>query len=176
MRRFAERAEEGEKEPAPIKIDSNWCVQHNTPLASLTRRLTSFKDALRAFFQPVKNEDLRLDFYTMYKREAAEYDTDYIKKYDEDLNTTLIFVRSLSCPHVNHLIWSCRRVCSLPSARLSLSMSTRSFNLIPASNQLPSSSPSTSPRSPLNPPLFCLSKWTLPMRSSQPPPSCMRVS
>ena len=29
----------------------------------------------------------------MYKREATEYDMDYIKKYDEDLNTTLIFVR-----------------------------------------------------------------------------------
>ena len=28
----------------------------------------------------------------MYKREATEYDTDYVKKYDEDLNTTLIFV------------------------------------------------------------------------------------
>jgi len=28
----------------------------------------------------------------MYKREAMEYDTDYIKKYNEDLNTTLIFV------------------------------------------------------------------------------------
>ena len=29
----------------------------------------------------------------MYKREATEYDVEYIKKYDEDLNTTLIFVR-----------------------------------------------------------------------------------
>jgi len=31
----------------------------------------------------------------MYKREAMEYDTDYVRKYDEDLNTTLIFVRPL---------------------------------------------------------------------------------
>ena len=52
----------------------------------------SFQDALRTFFQPIKNDDPRLDFYTMYKREATEYDTDYVKKYDEDLNTTLIFV------------------------------------------------------------------------------------
>ena len=29
----------------------------------------------------------------MYKREATEHDADYIKKYDEDLNITLIFVR-----------------------------------------------------------------------------------
>ena len=46
------------------------------------------------FFKPIKNDDPRLDFYTVYKREATEYDVDYVKKYDEDLNTTLIFVRS----------------------------------------------------------------------------------
>ena len=32
----------------------------------------------------------------MYNREATDYDTDYIRKYDEDLNTTLIFVSHLS--------------------------------------------------------------------------------
>ena len=31
----------------------------------------------------------------MYKKEATEYDMDYVRKYDEDLNTTLIFVRRL---------------------------------------------------------------------------------
>ena len=56
----------------------------------------SFQDALKHFFQPTKTGDPRVDFYTMYKRESAEYDTDYVKKYDEDLNTTLIFVRYLS--------------------------------------------------------------------------------
>jgi len=56
----------------------------------------SFQDALRAFFQPIKTDDPHLDFYTMYKREATEYDADYVKKYDEDLNTTLIFVRCSS--------------------------------------------------------------------------------
>ena len=55
----------------------------------------SFQDALRSFFQPIKTDDARVDFYAMYKREATEYDMDYVKKYDEDLNTTLIFVR---CP------------------------------------------------------------------------------
>jgi len=48
---------------------------------------------LRSFLQPIKTDDPRVDFYTMYKREATEYDVDYIEKYDEDLNTTLIFVR-----------------------------------------------------------------------------------
>jgi hypothetical protein len=56
-------------------------------------RRRSFQDALRTFFQPIKNDDPRLDFYAVYKKEATEYDTDYVKKYDEDLNTTLIFVR-----------------------------------------------------------------------------------
>jgi hypothetical protein len=34
----------------------------------------------------------RAEFYDKYKKEADEYDKDFIKKYDEDLNTTLIFV------------------------------------------------------------------------------------
>ena len=44
------------------------------------------------YLQPIKNDDPRLDFYTMYKRETMEYDTQYMEKYNEDLNTTLIFV------------------------------------------------------------------------------------
>ena len=55
----------------------------------------SIQDALRAFLQPIKADDPRIDFYTVYKKEATEYDTDYVKKYDEDLNTTLVFVRLL---------------------------------------------------------------------------------
>ena len=33
----------------------------------------------------------------MYEREATGYDTEYVKKYDGDLNTTLIFVRDHPC-------------------------------------------------------------------------------
>ena len=54
---------------------------------------SSIQEALRAFLQPIKSDDPRIDFYTVYKKEATEYDTEYVKKYDEDLNTTLIFVR-----------------------------------------------------------------------------------
>ena len=77
--------------------------------------------ALRTFFQPIKTDDPRLDFYTMYKREASEYDTDYVKKYYEDLNTTLIFVRCSSPALVYYLTCSLRRVCFLLSARRSSS-------------------------------------------------------
>jgi len=64
-------------------------------LVATTNSLTpsSIQEALRMYFQPIKNDDPRLDFYTMYKRETMEYDTDYMQKYNEDLNTTLIFVR-----------------------------------------------------------------------------------
>ena len=59
-----------------------------------TNRLTpdSIQEALRMYLQPIKNDDPRLDFYAMYKRETMEYDTEYMQKYNEDLNTTLIFV------------------------------------------------------------------------------------
>jgi hypothetical protein len=53
----------------------------------------ALQDALRIYFQPIKTNDPKLDFYTMYKRETTEYDTEYMQKYNEDLNTTLIFVR-----------------------------------------------------------------------------------
>jgi len=37
-------------------------------------------------------EDPRTKFYEKYRREAEEYDREFIKKYDEDMSTTLIFV------------------------------------------------------------------------------------
>ena len=40
----------------------------------------------------MRTNDSRADFFAVYRKEAAEFDRDYAKKYDEDLNTTLIFV------------------------------------------------------------------------------------
>ena len=37
-------------------------------------------------------EDLKARFYDTYREVAKEYDGEFLKKYDEDLNTTLIFV------------------------------------------------------------------------------------
>jgi hypothetical protein len=42
---------------------------------------------------PLKSDEARTDFYNVYKRESIEHDTNYVKKYEEDLNTTLVFVR-----------------------------------------------------------------------------------
>ena len=129
----------------------------------------SLQDALRTFFQPIKTGDPRVDFYTMYKRESAEYDTDYVKKYDEDLNTTLIFVRYLSSYFVKRLTFSCRPACSLPSAPPSSSTSTRTSNPIPTNNPPPSSELSSSlsinPPFPERPPPFRLFRKTRRARS-----------
>ena len=140
----------------------------------------SLQDALRTFFQPIKTDDPRVDFYTMYKREATEYDTDYVKKYDEDLNTTLIFVRCISSAPAIYLTSHIhRRVCSLPSAQLSSSTSTQTSNPIPTSNPLPSSVPSSSlsisPPSLVRLPPSHLSSNRRRARSSPSPVSCTRV-
>ena len=44
------------------------------------------------YFQPIKHDDPGRDFYTMYTREAMEYDTAHMQRCNEDLNTALIFV------------------------------------------------------------------------------------
>ena len=41
-------------------------------------------------------EDHKARFYEDYRKVAEEYDKEFLKKYDEDLNTTLIFVSSAS--------------------------------------------------------------------------------
>ena len=120
------------------------------PLSRCPLTGRSLQEALRMFFQPLKTDDPRVDFYTMYKRESSEYDTDYVKKYDEDLNTTLIFVRYLSAYLLDYLTPSRRPGCSLPSVPPSSSTSTRISNPIPTSNPPPFSAPPSSPST--NPP------------------------
>ena len=45
------------------------------------------------YFQPIKHNDPQLDFYTIYEWKTLGYDTEYMQKYNGDLNTTLVFVR-----------------------------------------------------------------------------------
>ena len=52
----------------------------------------SLHSALKEFFDPLRTNDSRTDFFAMYRRESDEFDRDYAGKYDEDLNTSLIFV------------------------------------------------------------------------------------
>ena len=46
---------------------------------------------------PSVQADHRTQFFEDYRKEADEYDREFMKKYDEDLNTTLIFVSSVLC-------------------------------------------------------------------------------
>lgn len=83
-----------EENPKPVNVDPRWYVLDAGSTARTNKLIPdSIQEALRMFLQPIKNDDLQLDFYTMYKRETVEYDTEYMQKYNEDLNTTLIFVR-----------------------------------------------------------------------------------
>ena len=50
-------------------------------------------------------QDLRAQFYKHYRKEADEYDKEFMEKYDEDLNTTLIFVSCAHCSGVRVVTW-----------------------------------------------------------------------
>ena len=84
----------GEENMKPVNVDPRWCVLEARDSLEEPTGLTldSIREALRTYLQPIKSDDPQLDFYTMYKRETMEYDTEYMAKYNEDLNTTLIFV------------------------------------------------------------------------------------
>jgi len=52
----------------------------------------SLHSTLKEFFNPLRAGDPGADFFAMYRKESSDFDRDYVGKYDEDLNTTLIFV------------------------------------------------------------------------------------
>lgn len=55
---------------------------------------TGFSDSISSdkSSPPFPNPSAHIEFYKLFKRESDEYDNDFIKKYDDDANTTLIFV------------------------------------------------------------------------------------
>ena len=55
----------------------------------------SLHSALKEFLEPLRSNDPRADFFAVYRKESEEFDRDYARKYDEDLNTSLIFVSDL---------------------------------------------------------------------------------
>ena len=114
------------------------------------------------YFQPIKNQDPRLDFYTMHKREATEYDAEHMQKYNEDLSTNLIFVSFLS-PAVDQVAnYELRLVCSPPSSPTSSPSSSRT----PPNDQKPTSGRSSS--APTDP---FLPKTLQPLQSGMVPPT-----
>ena len=73
-------------------------MSRSPPLSSVeeqAERERKDQDALRTSSHPIGNSDPRLEFYKVYNKEATERDTEYVRKYNEDLNTALIFVRGV---------------------------------------------------------------------------------
>jgi len=71
------------------------CLTAVIPGQRLTSK-SSLHSALKEFFDPLRTNDSRADFFVVYRKESGEFDRDYAKKYDEDLNTSLIFVSRLT--------------------------------------------------------------------------------
>ena len=140
----------------------------------------SIRDALQMYFQPIRNDDPVVNFYTMYKRETMEYDQEYMKKYNEDLNTTLIFVSSCVLRmsiHDNYqaprLVYSLQS--ALPSSLPSNQVSSRTLTIGPKPTSGLSFSASIHPSLQMStlPPLRY--GTVLPRRSSQHWTCCTRV-
>jgi len=76
-------------------------IQNGTPTSLVTTRAPtvtlqrSLHSTLKEFFDPLRTNDSRADFFTVYRRESGDFDRDYAGKYDGDLNTALIFVSRL---------------------------------------------------------------------------------
>ena len=62
---------------------------------------------------PPTVENYRTQFYETYRKEAKDYDEEFIKKYDQDLDTTLIFVCYAYCSGTCVFNRFHRLVCSL---------------------------------------------------------------
>src|SRR5882757_9204034 len=89
------QGETPEREPMVVKVDQKWCILLLIPASVLP--LTShcsLHSALREFIEPLRTNDSRADFFAVYRKHSDEFDQDYARKYDEDLNTSLIFVSS----------------------------------------------------------------------------------
>ena len=69
--------------------------QHVYSIAGFKSLEEALRDALKSVLEKDSGRDPRTGFYNMFKEEVAEHDDDFYKKYDEDLNTTHIFVNSL---------------------------------------------------------------------------------
>ena len=66
------------------RLGKSWLASHQSAVFKPSH--SQKKDS------PPVTEDYRARFYEKYRKEAEEYDREFIMKYDEDLDTTLIFV------------------------------------------------------------------------------------
>jgi len=53
---------------------------------------------LKEFLDPLRTGDALADFYNVYRRESENFDRDYVGRYSQDLDMTLLFVsHTVSC-------------------------------------------------------------------------------
>ena len=81
----------------------------STSPQTLADRASSLEDAmlkaLPTLFPHLLGTDssAKVEFYNKFQRQADDYDNDFVKKYDDDLNTTLIFVRAFGFPNASFM-------------------------------------------------------------------------
>jgi len=84
------------REPAVVQLDPKWCVHLVQWLPNWgLNSAYSLHSALKEFFEPLRTNNSRADFFAVYRKESDVFDREHAKKYDEDLNTSLIFVSSI---------------------------------------------------------------------------------
>jgi len=127
------------------RTDSGWVSSTPRPARASLEPPCSQKEGL----PPAPPEDYRTRFYETYRQEAEDYDREFTKKHDEDLNTTLIFV-SLGFVKLARANLDDRLGCSPPSPPPSSSRLTPSSNLTQTKRRPPSVSSSTRWTTPLS--------------------------
>ena len=84
-----------EKRSPPPQVNPEWYVDKIHRPGGWPLSGHRFQDAHGVLFQTTRADDLRLDFYRVYRREATKYDEDYAKRHHEDLNAILVFVHCI---------------------------------------------------------------------------------
>jgi len=79
-----------------IQLDPDWCVDLVETAGTTTITLhRSLRSVIEEFIDPLRTNDSLADFYAVYSKKSGEFDRSYVKKHDDDLNTSLIFVSCL---------------------------------------------------------------------------------
>ena len=76
----------------------------------LTKMSLRFSCSRKQGGLPADQEDLQAEFYTHYREVAGEFDKEFLKKYDDDLDTTLIFVSRV----YGKCLWTCANLRNRP--------------------------------------------------------------
>lgn len=81
-------------------------------------------------------KDAKSRFWATYTREAADYDGEFLEKYQSDMDIVLIFVGTFSLSSLHHLNLNHRLVCFQPSTRRLLSTCSQTSTLIHSTLQM----------------------------------------